>query len=179
MEQKYLIVGLGNPGKEYANTPHNVGFLFIDFLCSAWNISLTNKKKEESQNFTRKETLIHIIKPFLFMNLSGEVLCSYMKKQNFTNESLLVIHDEVEMPAGQWNWKEGGGHKGHNGLRNIIACGGNNFTRLRIGVDRPANKNSGLADYLLTPMKNDLREKIITIFPEIYSSLETKLFPIQ
>lgn len=173
--KKILITGLGNPGTKYANTPHNVGFRFIDFLCRQWFIS-SGKKKFNSEFFEDKmgDKSILLIKPMTFMNLSGNSVKPALKKNGIAIKEMIVVHDEVDMAPGKWGFKEGGGHRGHNGLRHIISClGGNDFLRIRIGVGRPSHPD--LAGFLLSPMSLSSGNQIFDAFPEILPELEREI----
>ncbi len=153
---KILIAGLGNPGEKYLYTRHNAGFLFLDrfqeeyFPTSKW-------KHQYSGYFIRKELQIEenikfevlLLKPQTFMNLSGNSLQDCIKEENLSIKNVLVIHDEIELPFGEVRFKEGGGHLGHNGLRDIIQKCGGDFYRIRIGVGRPENSIS-VSEYLLS-----------------------------
>lgn len=132
------IVGLGNPGPKYFFTPHNIGFLILDHLSES-----TQGEWVEKHNML--QSFIHIggqkiglIKPLTFMNNSGEIL-SYLNKSGIRIENILVVHDEIDFDFGKVSFKQGGSARGHNGLRSIIAYGGQNFLRLRVGVGRPDN----------------------------------------
>lgn len=157
-----LIVGLGNPGEEYAATRHNVGFWFVDRL-----------SEEFGQRF-RKETKFHgevakivvdgkplwLLKPLTFMNRSGQSVSALMKYYKLTPENILVVHDELDHEAGNVKLKLGGGHAGHNGLRDIIkALDSKDFYRLRLGIGHPGSKNQVVNYVLGTPSRDD-KDKI-------------------
>ncbi|MCX5923376.1 MAG: aminoacyl-tRNA hydrolase [Candidatus Dependentiae bacterium] len=137
------IVGLGNPGPTYAFTPHNIGFLILDELCEqnngTWseknNMLISSIKIVDKKN---NEQEILLVKPQTFMNNSGEVL-KHLQKRGIKQENLFVVHDEIDFPFGKVTIKQGGSARGHNGLRSLIAHGGENFIRLRTGVGRPDN----------------------------------------
>jgi len=140
-----LIVGLGNPGNEYEHTRHNAGFWVIDELARAYGIRMTPDKKYSGlvgkgniQNHT-----CWLLKPSTFMNLSGVSVQALANFYKLSPEQILVVHDELDLPAGVARYKQGGGHGGQNGLRDIISKLGNNkdFHRLRIGIGHPGDKS--------------------------------------
>jgi PTH1 family peptidyl-tRNA hydrolase len=138
-----LIVGLGNPGKEYANTRHNAGADFVDELARQCGTHLTADSK--FFGLTGCATINHrnvrLFIPTTFMNLSGKAIAALTQFYKIEPESILVAHDELDIATGNARLKLGGGHGGHNGLRHTIQCLGNNknFARLRIGIDHPGN----------------------------------------
>ncbi len=149
-----LIVGLGNPGKKYLKTRHNAGFWFLDKL-------LSDFRYDKKFNADISETLIgghkvYLLKPLTFMNVSGDAVQKVLQFYKIAPENMLVAHDELDFPAGQCRLKKGGGHGGHNGLRDIIAkTGSRDFLRLRIGIDHPGDAKQ-VADYVLKqPSKTD------------------------
>ncbi len=138
-----LIVGLANPGPEYAKTRHNAGAWVIEELARIHQLSLKEDKKYFG--FTAKFSLhgetVYLLIPTTFMNLSGKSVVALANFYQIQPEEILVIHDELDLPIGTAKFKKGGGHGGHNGLRDIIKALGNNknFARLRIGIDHPGN----------------------------------------
>lgn len=138
------IIGLGNPGKEYEQTRHNAGALFVEHVAQRLGQSLRPEKKFHGHycKITVANQDIHLLNPTTFMNRSGlatQALASFYK---IAPEDILVAHDELDLPCGKVKVKLAGGHGGHNGLRDIIkALGGNNFHRLRLGIDHPGSKD--------------------------------------
>jgi peptidyl-tRNA hydrolase, PTH1 family len=147
-----LLVGLANPGPEYANTRHNAGQWYIEQLASQENIQL----KPEAKFFGLTGRIqfagndIRLLVPTTFMNLSGKAVIAMAKFYQIKPEEILVAHDELDIPPGVAKFKLGGGHGGHNGLRDIISKLGNNknFYRLRIGIGHPGDK-SRVSGYVL------------------------------
>jgi len=144
MKPLKLIVGLGNPGIKYANTRHNVGFVFIDMLCDKYGFNIKENKK--FYGYADKVDLaghnVWLLKPETFMNLSGKSVASLANFYKITNEEILVVYDELDLPPGTAKLKKSGGHGGHNGLRDIIAMtGSNDFYRLRLGIGHPGHKS--------------------------------------
>lgn len=130
------ILGLGNPGPKFYFTPHNIGFLIVDSLCEQYHGTWNEKKDFHSAQITINEQPILLVKPQTFMNDSGKIL-GQLNKQGIKQENLFVIHDEIDFIFGKIGIKQGGSARGHNGLRSLIAHGGDNFLRLRVGVGRP------------------------------------------
>ncbi|MGL9769262.1 MAG: aminoacyl-tRNA hydrolase [Sodalis sp. (in: enterobacteria)] len=140
-----LIVGLGNPGTEYATTRHNAGAWYVKLLAERYHQTL----KEESKfyGYTGRFLLggqaIRLLVPTTFMNLSGKAVAAIATFYRIVPEDILVAHDDLDLLPGNARFKFGGGHGGHNGLKEIISRLGNNpqFYRLRIGIGHPGNKN--------------------------------------
>jgi len=155
-----LIVGLGNPGPKYEKTRHNAGFWFVDELARQAGASFRGEQKFQGE--VTKATLyshnVYLLKPSTFMNLSGQSVGALARFYQIAVEDILVVHDELDLPCGSAKLKRGGGHGGHNGLRDIISHLGNNFMRLRIGIDHPGNARD-VVDYVLkAPTSEQLRD---------------------
>ena len=146
-----LIVGLGNPGRQYEETRHNAGFLFLDCLAAAHGFGWAHNSQfqgEMASLVVGGDKLV-LLKPMTFMNRSGLSVGQVLRYYKFKPEEMLVIHDELELPEGVVKMKRDGGHAGHNGLRDIIAhIDSRDFYRLRIGIGRPVH--GGVADYVLS-----------------------------
>lgn len=145
-----MIVGLGNPGKEYVQTKHNVGFMVIDKIAEELNTSV---EKRQCQAFTQVSTWdgekILLVKPQTYMNLSGQSVMELLNYYKDKIDDILIIHDDLDLPTGQLRFKQGGGAGGHNGIKNIIAhLNSNDFDRLKIGIGRGKGETK---DYVLTP----------------------------
>ncbi|MEZ4754557.1 MAG: aminoacyl-tRNA hydrolase [Bdellovibrionota bacterium] len=168
----WLIAGLGNPGAKYEDTRHNFGFLVLDELFSRSN-SVTGTSsfgawKEQKGAQVCKVQLcgksLILVKPYTFMNLSGEPLRAIMDFYKVSKERLLIVHDEVDLPFEVVRLKSGGGDGGHNGLKSVFnQCGGRDFLRLRMGVGRPENPNFDTSDWVLSSFSQE--EK--SLLPEI------------
>jgi len=148
MNKIKIIIGLGNPGPQYRYTRHNIGFLVLDALADAEHASWHKKADREIAEITINNHTIMLIKPLTFMNSSGKVIPSLLK-QGIKAENIVVVHDELEKPFGKIEFKTGGGHRGHNGLRSIMEFCGADFTRLRCGIGRPEHKTD-VANYVLS-----------------------------
>ncbi len=135
----FLIVGLGNPGHEYAATRHNVGFMVVDELAGRWGQSCEQVKwQSHFVQLTAWGRRLCLIKPDTFMNLSGQAVARFVDFYKAPFDHLLVIHDDIDMNPGRVKLVAGGGAGGHNGIRSLIQClGTSDFLRLKIGVGRP------------------------------------------
>jgi PTH1 family peptidyl-tRNA hydrolase len=131
-----LVVGLGNPGGEYAATRHNVGFMVLDEIARRCDVT-TWKKKDAALQATDARRRVVFVKPVSFMNLSGTPVRLISSWYRIPPESVLVVNDDMDLPFGKLRLRGAGGHGGHNGLRSIIATIGEGFPRLRVGVGRP------------------------------------------
>ena len=140
-----LIVGLGNPGPEYDQTRHNAGALFVERLADSQRINLSLEKKYFGLvgKFSHQGRDVRLLIPTTFMNRSGQAVAALANFFRIPPEAILVAHDELDMPPGVAKLKLGGGHGGHNGLRDIIAQLGNqnNFYRLRLGIGHPGHSS--------------------------------------
>ncbi|RME89246.1 MAG: aminoacyl-tRNA hydrolase [Candidatus Hydrogenedentota bacterium] len=165
-----LIVGLGNPTEEYQFTRHNAGFLALDFLFPDAHWKMQKKLKALVAKANSTVGTFQLLKPMTYMNLSGQAVCPALKYYGLQPENMLVLHDEIDLPAGEVKLKFSGGHRGHNGLRDIIQCAGNNFYRIRIGVGRPENPQESVADFLLKKFNPDSLpyEKIKEVFEALF-----------
>ena len=145
-----LIVGLGNPGKEYAGTRHNCGFMVNDRLASKLNVDVDqNKFKGLYAKVKYHGEDIILLKPQTYMNLSGESVNAVMNFFKIDKEDLLVIYDDLDMPVGKLRLRKTGSAGGHNGIKNIIAhLNSQDFKRIRVGIDR--HKYMNVADYVLS-----------------------------
>jgi PTH1 family peptidyl-tRNA hydrolase len=138
-----MIVGLGNPGSEYADTRHNAGFWFVDEVVRKYGGNFNSEKKfhGEVARTTIDGQQIWLLKPDTFMNRCGQAVLALRQFYKIELQNILVVHDDLDLPAGDARLKSGGGHGGHNGLRDIISrCGGNGFQRLRLGIGHPGHK---------------------------------------
>ena len=138
-----LVVGLGNPGEEYARTRHNAGYWFVDRLAEAARVPWKRESRHQCEvSQTRIGGVeLRLQKPTTFMNRSGAAVQSLAAFQRVGPGEILVVHDEIDLPPGTARLKFGGGHGGHNGLRDVIACIGADFWRLRLGVGHPGHRD--------------------------------------
>jgi peptidyl-tRNA hydrolase, PTH1 family len=173
-----VIVGLGNPGPKYTETRHNAGFWFIEEVARKYSATFRAEKKfhGEVAKISLEGKEIWLLKPDTFMNRSGLAVQSLLSFYRITAEQLLVAHDEIDLPPGTAKLKTGGGHGGHNGLRDIISqLGTKDFHRLRIGVGHPGSKEQ-VVDYVLHDASRDERilidrdiDDAVNVMPELAS----------
>ena len=144
-----LVVGLGNPGAEYALTRHNAGFMVLDQLCEMFNASITQAKFQGLFGTARIQgQTVYLLKPQTYMNLSGRSVVSCMSFYHIPIESVMVVHDDLDLPVGDVRAKVGGGSGGHNGLKSIIELTGKaEFGRIRMGIGRP--EHGDVVNYVL------------------------------
>ncbi len=163
---KYLITGIGNIGSEYKNTRHNIGFRILDALASASNISFSDKRYGFIAEYKFKARTFILLKPTTYVNLSGQAVNYWLKKENIPLENLLVLVDDLALPFGTLRLKAKGSDGGHNGLKNINnILGVNTYARLRFGIGDNFHKGFQV-DYVLSEWSTDeqkeLPEKIDT-----------------
>ncbi len=152
---KYLIVGLGNIGSEYAHTRHNIGFDIADELVKSLDGSFKNIRLAYYAEVGFKGRKLHVIKPTTYMNLSGKAVNYYMQELKIPLENVLVLVDDLALPLGRLRLKLQGSSAGHNGLKSIEAlCGGQQYPRLRFGISDNYPKGRQ-ADYVLAPFDKD------------------------
>lgn len=170
-----LIVGLGNPGTEYARTRHNAGFWFVDALARRHGGTFRSESKHQGElarvRIAGEE--IWLLKPMTFMNRSGAAVRSVQSFYKLDTSTTLVGHDEIDLPLGVLRLKEGGGHGGHNGLRDLIATVGDSFWRLRFGVGHPGHRDAVIGHVLSRASAeedralSDLVEAAVALVPEL------------
>ncbi len=155
---KYIIVGLGNPGKAYEHTRHNAGFMAADELGRRLGIEIRHEKYHSWIGKGRIDSCETVLaKPQTYMNESGRAIAAILRDSYLAPSDLIVIHDELDLSLGSVRIKIGGGHGGHNGLRSIIEyLGTPDFTRIRIGIGRPV-PGMDAADYVLSAFTKDER----------------------
>jgi PTH1 family peptidyl-tRNA hydrolase len=157
----FLVAGLGNPGEEYAATPHNLGFLVVDVLAARHGIRLTRK---ECQAFIGQGTIagkpVLLAKPQTFMNLSGIAVKPLVEKNEIALKDLILVYDELDLPWGDLRVKPKGSPAGHNGAKDVIAkLGSSEFPRVRLGV-HPGHPLQSGADYLLSGFSRQQKETL-------------------
>ena len=157
MSKLKLIVGLGNPGQQYAATRHNAGFWFVERIAKDFNITLSPEKK--FHGLTGRGQVhgvdVRLLLPDTFMNNSGQAVVPMLKFYDISNKALLIAHDELDLPNAQMRLKFDGGHGGHNGLRDIVPHIGNDFYRLRLGIGHPGDKKLVLNHVLGKPTSDE------------------------
>ena len=175
MSEIKLIVGLGNPGDKYADTRHNAGEWLIARLARRFNVTLNAENK--FSGYVGKTLInskeIRFLVPMTFMNLSGKAVGALANFYRIKPEEILVLHDELDLPPGSVKLKLGGGHGGHNGLKDIVAALGNNnnFYRLRIGIGHPGHRDL-VAGYVLNKPSPSEREALENALDEAANCVE-------
>lgn len=173
-----LVIGLGNPGEEYKNHRHNIGFIIIDKLAQNLSLKFDNNKKKSL--FTRAKlnnTDFILLKPQTFMNISGESAIYISKFFNIKPEDIIVIYDDMDIPFGTFKIKKGGSSGGHNGIKSLIAqLQTDDFIRLRVGIGRPSFGKK-VNDYVLSSFSKSERENIDNDLGEnVIEAIKTILF---
>ncbi|MDX1347174.1 MAG: aminoacyl-tRNA hydrolase [Thiomicrorhabdus chilensis] len=157
MSSVQLIVGLGNPGDKYEQTRHNAGFWFVEEVARQYGVVFRPESKflGEAARVQSQGLDFWLLKPATFMNRSGQSIQALANFYKIPVESILVVHDELDLEPGVAKLKIGGGHGGHNGLRDTIAAMGPGFVRLRLGIGHPGHRDQ-VVDYVLkAPSKTD------------------------
>jgi len=156
---KYLIVGLGNPGEEYAATRHNTGFMVLDAFAKASNAVFEDRRYGFVAETSLRGRKVFLLKPTTYMNLSGNAVRYWMNKENIEQSRLLVVSDDVALPVGQFRLKANGSNGGHNGLGHIQQLIGQQYARLRMGIgnDYPVGTQ---IDYVLGKFQPEEMERL-------------------
>jgi PTH1 family peptidyl-tRNA hydrolase len=156
MSERYLIVGLGNPGKDYAQTKHNAGFWVIDELAKRHNLNnFKSERKALIADGTIKGKRVLLAKPQTYMNLSGEAVRALVDFYKIDLPNLIIIHDELDLPLGALRLRQSGSHGGQNGVRNVIQhLGTQDFSRARFGIGRPTGNKQAI-DQVLSKFSAD------------------------
>ncbi len=170
----YLVVGLGNPGREYRNTRHNMGFLALDHLAAHWSITtLKVQGKAIISTGQYAGNKVILAKPQTYMNLSGQAVSALMNFYKVPLEHLLVIHDDVDIPFGTIRIRPGGGFGGQKGVGSIIEkLGTQEFARMRLGVGRPPGQMD-TANYVLQSFSKEDEEFLQSVFAKSDEAVET------
>lgn len=168
------VVGLGNPGAEYAHTRHNAGFCFADHLVQSRGGSFRNESRFSGLCARSRlgDRDVWVLKPSTFMNLSGTSVQALAHFYKLPPEEVLVVHDELDLPVGTLRLKQGGGHGGHNGLRSVHEHLGADYLRLRVGIGHPGHKDRVL-NYVLSRAPAAEEARIQAGFDAALSALDT------
>ncbi len=164
MDEPWLLVGLGNPGKEYAGNRHNVGFLVVDLLAGRMGAKFGRHKRAhaevaEGRLFVGGPRVV-LVKPLSFMNLSGAPVAALAQFFKVPLDNVVAVHDELDLPYGQVRVKRGGGEGGHNGLRSMSkSLGSKEYARVRFGIGRPPGRQDP-ADYVLSDFSGAERKEL-------------------
>jgi len=170
----FLIVGLGNPGKEYELTRHNIGFIVLDNLADKAGIEIS---KSAHRGILGKgeyfDKTVYLFKPLTFVNKSGEALKEIKNFYKIPAEQIVVVHDELDLQLGDIRSKFGGGTAGHNGLKSIVEkTGDNNFHRIRIGIGKPEYKTQ-VVDHVLSTFSEDEFKSLDKIIKEAIKDIDS------
>jgi PTH1 family peptidyl-tRNA hydrolase len=170
---KYLIVGLGNIGEGYKDTRHNIGFTILDAMAVASNISFTDKRYGSTCKLKHKGRDLILLKPSTFMNLSGNAVDYWMKKENILPENVLIIVDDLSLPLGSIRMRPKGSDGGHNGLAHISSIlGSTEYPRIRVGIGSSFRKGAQV-DFVLgkwTPEEKKFMDERVLIVVEMIKS---------
>ena len=170
METIKAIIGLGNPGRRFTKNRHNIGFRIVDRLAQQHDGSWSSKGNMEQATIQINSHPVLLVKPQTYMNNSGEVI-PQLKKRGIGAEHILVVHDELEKPFSKLAIKDGGSHRGHNGLRSIIEYLGNEFKRLRFGVGRPEDR-ADVGDYVLRNFPVEVADEVEKLIEQSVEMIE-------
>ena len=172
----YLILGLGNPGPEYDRTRHNAGYLVVDALARKHRIKISQHKYNSLYGDGEIDHCrIVISKPLTYMNESGKAAKAILKALDIPLKNVIVVHDDIDVPLGKIKIKHEGGDAGQRGVRSLInTFHTDQFTRIRIGIDRPANKED-IVDYVLSPFGKEEWERFADVVEHAIRSVEKTL----
>lgn len=175
-----IIVGLGNPGEDYASSLHNVGFMCVNYFARKNRIGF-DKKQAEARTGAGKVAGVQVLiaRPHTYMNRSGEAVSRLMKKFRLTPADVLVVYDDLDLPLGRIRIRQDGGAGGHNGIKSIIQeLGSQEFPRLRVGIGRPADtnglredKNADVITYLLSEFPPEVKTAINQVLPKVNDAI--------
>ena len=172
----YLIVGLGNPGKKYEKTKHNVGFQVIDTITQAFTIPNSGSKfNAETYKGSIGNKKVLLIKPQTFMNESGKSVSQFVNFYKIPHKNTFVIYDDIDMSVGKLRIKTGGSDGGHNGIKSINHLMANEYIKVKIGVGHPGNKDM-VSTYVLQPFENNEEQDIMNeLYVDIAKNINTLL----
>lgn len=170
---EFIIAGLGNPGEQYANTRHNIGFMALDYISGRADISVKSLKH---MALTGKGVIggkgVLLMKPQTYMNNSGEAIADAARFYKIPPEKIIVIFDDISLEPGRLRIRRKGSSGGQNGVKSIIEHIGENFPRIKIGIGDRANKEYDLADYVLSKLTPDEKNVLTSGFDKVYSAVE-------
>lgn len=175
-----VIAGLGNPGAEYANTPHSVGFEVVDAVARSIDASWKRSSsfKGELATAVVDGLKVMLVKPQTFMNLSGDCIAPVLKYHNATAADLVVVSDDIDLPVGKLRIRKGGSAGGHNGLKSVIErVGTQNFTRVRLGVGRDGRTRSSVIGHVLSklsPRDRAVMDEVVAEAEKVVGTLFTE-----
>jgi len=171
-----LLVGLGNPGLQYQNTRHNVGFRFLDMLAQAQHIKFSNKKDfvAETTQYQVSQQKVMLLKPQTFMNHSGKSVAMLAHYFDIDVQDIIVIYDDLDLASGKLRLKKGGGHGGHNGLRSLHQhLGAHDYVRIKLGIGRP--EHGDISSWVLGQQTSAEKQHENNVFLGLLKELESIL----
>jgi PTH1 family peptidyl-tRNA hydrolase len=167
-----LIVGLGNPGRRYQNTRHNIGARLVELLAQRHRVSLRAEGWSDTAALTLDGARVLLARPQTYVNVSGTAVADLRRRHRLALDRLLVVFDDLDLPLGNLRIRGQGGHGGHNGMRSIIeALGGGGFPRLRIGIGRPPERMDP-ADYVLSRFSREEQEPVAAVLARAADAVE-------
>lgn len=173
----YLVAGLGNPGKEYEHTRHNIGFMVIDAIVDHLGVPARNEKKALVYKCKWDDKDILFVKPQTYMNLSGESIIPLMSYYKVPQENLLIIHDDLDMDFPQIKLQKSRGHGGQNGIRNIHQLlGSNEYARLKLGIGRPPHPKMDVSAWVLSKFSKQEEDEVIDLVERAANAVESFVF---
>lgn len=177
----YVVVGLGNPGRKYENTRHNIGFELIDYIAGERGLKVEKMKhKALLGEFLYEGQKIVLVKPQTYMNLSGDAVTSIVRFYGLDLEHLIVVYDDIDIPLGSVRIRKSGSAGSHNGMRDIIyKLRDDSFPRIRIGVGKPENKQMDLKNFVLSGYSKEevplMEEAVINTYKAILTMVEENI----
>lgn len=174
--EPFIIFGLGNPGREYEKTRHNIGFIALDKFSIVWKIEMTRVRYKSLMGEGKfAGNRIYLVKPLTFMNNSGNAVRSFMNFYKIEPGQILVIHDDLDLPFGSIRMRESGGSSGQRGMQSIISkIGTDQFARLRIGIGRPPGSMDPV-DYVLKKFSHNSESDLDLVLDHVVRSVEILL----
>jgi len=175
--EKFLIVGLGNPGKQYEDNRHNVGFMVADVLTERWHIELKRKRKNAlTGEGVFADHAVILAKPQTFMNNSGLSVGPLQRLYGVQAENLLIIYDDLDLPFGRIRLRASGGAAGHHGMESIIEkVSTRDFPRLRVGIGRPKHEGEEVIDFVLKSFQSSDKKKLEVVLNQAADAVEMVL----
>ncbi|HYH75757.1 MAG TPA: aminoacyl-tRNA hydrolase [Candidatus Saccharimonadales bacterium] len=174
-----LIVGLGNIGKEYTDTRHNIGFACVDRFVADTDLSGWIEKKDMKCHIASGQlgdTKVHVIKPTTFMNLSGEAVQAVAHFYRIQLENIVVVHDELDIPFGQIRMRIGGSPAGHNGIKSISQAMGEDYGRVRVGIGPKLHEQQDSSDFVLARFSKEQEEQMKNLTREVTAVLSEYVY---
>ena len=169
LQKTLVIVGLGNPGKEYEGTRHNIGFAAVDEFARKLDFPAWVEKKDLKSHITQQnvgDNRVILVKPTTFMNLSGEAVQAVSHFYKVPLDQILAVHDELDIPFGQIRTRVGGSDAGNNGVKSLIQHIGDNFGRVRVGIQNEISAKADSADFVLSKFAKEEQEHLLALLRE-------------